>query len=528
MPDATPGHLAEGSVLADRYEIIERLGAGGMGAVYLARHLLMERLCAIKVLHPALARDPEALQRFTSEARNASRIHHPNVCTVYDFGATPDGTVYLAMEYVDGRSLGTILAEQGALPVQRAAALLDGIAAGLDAAHALGIVHRDLKPDNVMVVAQGGRESVKLVDFGIAKALERDVARDVTAPGTVVGTPDYMSPEQFAGDPADRRSDVYALGLITYRMVTGILPFRADTARETLVRRLTEPPEPLAAAAPGIAFPAGFQQAVDRALARRPDDRFSAAGELAGAVRATLAGLPANTADVTPTVRMDAATQTLAGADPSARGRARRTLPWLVPAGAVVLAAGVVAVVLSRTPEAAGGAQTSVSAPVLDTMTLAAGDTGTRATERSEPEPMSRPLTQAATDPARPAGPPPPAATVPRDDSPAREPHEAAPTAVPALPSDDEVADPATRDGARARAEAIYRRTDVDAATRAIAAYTVSSAWFLDRQIHLADVWADRALTANREAPAGADRDRREGTYRAWLDLIRRRDTTPP
>jgi serine/threonine-protein kinase len=239
-----------------------------MGAVYLARHRHMERLCAVKVLHAKLSDDREALERFTREARNASRIGHPNVCTVYDFGKTPDGLVYLAMEYVEGRTLGSILAERGTLSPRRAASVAGQIAAGLDAAHAMGIVHRDLKPDNVMVGVGPDREIVKLVDFGIAKALERDLGKEVTAPGVVVGTPDYMAPEQFAGDPTDHRSDLYALALIFYRMVTGTLPFAGATARETLTRRLTDPPRSLREAAAQMSFPGELQAVLDRALAR--------------------------------------------------------------------------------------------------------------------------------------------------------------------------------------------------------------------------------------------------------------------
>ncbi|MEK6687574.1 MAG: serine/threonine-protein kinase, partial [Gemmatimonadota bacterium] len=205
-PDRGADPLAAGAVIADRYEIVRRIGTGGMSTVYLARHREMDRPCALKVLHPRLSRDVEARDRFAREARNASRIHHPNVATVFDFGTTTDGLVYLVMEYVEGRTLGALLAERQTLPARRVAALAEQIAAGLSAAHELGIVHRDLKPDNVMITG-AGRENVKLVDFGIAKALEGSTAQDVTSEGVVVGTPEYMAPEQLEGAEADSRTD---------------------------------------------------------------------------------------------------------------------------------------------------------------------------------------------------------------------------------------------------------------------------------------------------------------------------------
>jgi serine/threonine protein kinase len=216
-----------GMVVADRYHITRKLGEGGMGQVYLAEHVKMGRRCAIKIMMPGTMSDPDAISRFNREAANASRISHPNVCAIYDFGETPDGLIYLAMEFIEGRSLTDLLAEAGTLPLARAATMIQQTAEALQVAHDLGIVHRDLKPDNIMVSTAREKDIVKVVDFGIAKAIGGDDGRaqKVTKTGFVVGTPEYMSPEQLAGDPVDGRSDLYSLGLVFYRMLTGASPF---------------------------------------------------------------------------------------------------------------------------------------------------------------------------------------------------------------------------------------------------------------------------------------------------------------
>lgn len=274
-----------GQVIGERYRVIRRLGGGGMGDVYLAEHVLMGRPSAVKVISPNLTQDPDAAGRFHREATNASKISHPNVAAIYDFGLTPDGLVYLAMEFVDGRTLREELSRTGPLPATRVATIVRQCAHGLQAAHDLGIVHRDLKPDNIMLAGPaGGVDAVKLVDFGVAKAMGHAArgGQEVTRAGMVVGTPEYMAPEQLAGDPMDGRGDLYALGLVTYRMLTDALPFSAETAQETMVKRLTDPPLPINQVS-GRHFPDGIQRALDRALARRPQDRAATVGEFAEA-----------------------------------------------------------------------------------------------------------------------------------------------------------------------------------------------------------------------------------------------------
>ena len=279
-----------GTILADRYRILRTLGEGGMGRVYLAEHVRMGRLSAVKVMSPALAPTPDAISRFNREASNASRINHPNVAAIYDFGETSDGTLYLAMEYVEGKTLTAILREGGPLAPRRAAELAGQIADGLDAAHHLGIVHRDLKPDNVLVTTQhDGREQVKIVDFGIAKTTQ---AKDqtVTSLGVAIGTPEYMSPEQIAGEALDSRTDLYSLGLVLFNMLTGVLPHPALTSKQSLVQRLTARPLTLTEVKPNVPWPPRVQKALDRALAPEPDDRYSNVLDFARDVRAA-AGL---------------------------------------------------------------------------------------------------------------------------------------------------------------------------------------------------------------------------------------------
>jgi serine/threonine-protein kinase len=268
-----------GTVLAGRYRIIELLGEGAMGAVYLGEHVKMGRRDAIKVLRDSLATDREATLRFLRGARNVSLISHPNVCTIYDFSDTADGLQFMAMEFVPGETLKDLVDREGRLPIRRAVHIAAQTADALQAAHDAGIVHRDLKPGNIMLMRdREGHDQVKVVDFDIAKAADAD-GEEVTRMGFVVGTPEYMSPEQLMGEHLDGRSDVYSLALVLFRMLTGSLPFRAETTQDVMIQRLTHVPIPLADALPGAAFPERLQHAIARALERRPADRWANAVE---------------------------------------------------------------------------------------------------------------------------------------------------------------------------------------------------------------------------------------------------------
>jgi eukaryotic-like serine/threonine-protein kinase len=260
-----------GTVIDERYYLVSKLGEGGMGQVYLAEHVRTHRRCAVKVIGRLQTSDPAALGRFLREATNAGRISHPHVATVYDYGEAANGMAYLAMEYVDGEPLSKILAREGPLSPARAVEIARQVAEGVAAAHELGIVHRDLKPGNILVARdRRGGDRVKVVDFGIARA-PAEKEQSLTRTGTVLGTPEYMSPEQLIGDPVDGRSDVYALGCILYQMLTGTPAFGSVTA-QVITRRLTEPPPHARERNPAI--PKALDDLIVTALGRLPTERF--------------------------------------------------------------------------------------------------------------------------------------------------------------------------------------------------------------------------------------------------------------
>lgn len=281
-----------GRTVAGRYRVLELLGRGAMGAVYLARHERMGRRDALKILPRHLASDPDALARFSREARNASFIRHPNVCEVYDFGETEDGLPFLAMEYVAGETLGSLLEREGPLSPGPVIALAEQVTRALEAAHARGIVHRDLKPDNIMLTTDlDGSTVVKVVDFGIAKAIEGgDESQEVTRAGWVVGTPEYVSPEQLADGEADARSDVYSLAIVLFRALTGKLPFQGDTWRGIMTSRLTDPPRQLQDYRPDLPHMEALQAVLDRALSREPGDRPPSAAAFRQELLSAMAG----------------------------------------------------------------------------------------------------------------------------------------------------------------------------------------------------------------------------------------------
>ena len=270
-----------GTVIAERYLVNKLLGEGGMGKVYLAKHVRLPQQVAIKVLHHDMVKDANAVARFNREAANAATIEHERVARVFDFGQTADGLVYLAMEFVPGKTLRDVLDESPRLHPVRAANITYQVAEGLDAAHRLSIVHRDLKPDNVLVITdEGGVDRCKVVDFGIAKATN-DSGTQLTQMGMLVGTPEYMSPEQVLGEQLDGRSDLYALALVAFEMFSGGLPFEGSTPERKLTARLIQDPRTLAVVAPDVDWPDALQAAFDRALVREPENRTATAMDFA-------------------------------------------------------------------------------------------------------------------------------------------------------------------------------------------------------------------------------------------------------
>ncbi len=337
-----------GSVLAGRYRVVALLGAGGMGSVYRAEHVHMRKAVAVKVLHREMTSVPEVVRRFEREAVAAARIEHPNVATATDFGSLENGSFYLVLEFIEGQSLGALIKGEGALDEARTLRIGRQIADALVAAHGAGIVHRDLKPDNVMLVdREHASDFVKVLDFGIAKVKLETSAGDqpLTQMGMVFGTPEYMSPEQARGLDVDARSDLYALGLILYEMLSGASPFRHEDLVAVLTRQITMNPDPLPER-----VSAGTSELVMRLLRKDPADRLQTAIEVRDAIDALLAGttVPRSSAEAV-TVPKSAPMASAATPAPAvapaknlvvlADGRTALALPALTQAPLRVLAA---------------------------------------------------------------------------------------------------------------------------------------------------------------------------------------------
>jgi eukaryotic-like serine/threonine-protein kinase len=281
-----------GKLIDGRYRVIEVLGRGGMGVVYKVEHVRMGKIAAMKVLHRDLAEDPEVVHRFEREAAAVSKLQHPNTVQVFDFGTANDA-LYLVMEHVRGLDLAHIVDRDGPLPFARAAPLLVQILGALGEAHELGIVHRDLKPENILITrTTGGRDFAKVLDFGLAKLTEpgaRDP--DLSDHGQIVGTPYFMAPEQIRGEDVDARTDIYALGALTYKVLTGEYPHIAKNAVGVLTKHLTADVERPSTRAASQGVAPDVDEIVLRAMAKDPAERFQSAAEMAAAVEAAYAEL---------------------------------------------------------------------------------------------------------------------------------------------------------------------------------------------------------------------------------------------
>jgi serine/threonine-protein kinase len=279
-----------GREILGQFKILERIGTGGMGSVYKAEQPAMDRLVAVKILHPKLAVRRDLVSRFRREARAMSHLTHPNTVRVFLYGQLDDGSLYIVMEFLEGRNLAQLVRAEGPMDPQRAVGVVIQACGALEEAHRQGIIHRDLKPENIFLTRPGGIEDyAKVLDFGLAKVTQREMRPGsliLTQEGMVFGTPEFMSPEQAQGKTLDARSDIYSLGIILYELVTGKLPFDAKVPMEFINLHVTTKPIPLADRAPGRTFPPDLQKALDKALAKDPEDRFQTAAEFAAGLKA--------------------------------------------------------------------------------------------------------------------------------------------------------------------------------------------------------------------------------------------------
>ena len=272
-------------ILDARYQVMKKLGEGGMSYVYLAREISSGDTVAIKVLSPRLASDKSSVERLRREAGLAMRLDHPNVCRILRLGESEDGLIYLVMPFLKGELLSDREVRGGPMDMTLGVTLLKQMCAGLHHAHELQIIHRDLKPENVMLVPDddGGVERAVVMDFGLAKERRADPAiAKLTATGIILGTPEFMSPEQIRGKPLDARSDIYALGIVAFEMFTGKLPFQGRNAQEMMIARLRSQPIAIRTLRPDV--PDAVERALTKALQTNPDDRFTTAIEFAEAL----------------------------------------------------------------------------------------------------------------------------------------------------------------------------------------------------------------------------------------------------
>src|SRR5436190_10850308 len=325
-------------LVAERYELVELVGTGGMSSVYKAHDRLLERNVALKVLHPHYGEDGEYVERFRREARAVAQLSHPNIVTVIDRGADGDRQ-YIVFEYVDGENLKQLVSRTGPLQVRRAIELAIAIADGLAFAHDHGLVHRDVKPQNVLLTPDG---EAKVTDFGIARSL--DIEHGVTQTGTVLGTSNYIAPEQAGGKPVTPATDVYSLGVVLFELLTGEVPFPGENFVAVAMKHINEPVPDLTSLRPDA--PLRLVAAVERALEKDPRRRFASMDELARELRACTAELGSSDLERTfaapgPVLRT--------GGRRTMRARRRPAWPWLV-----LLLLGAAAAVVAVGPAPAG------------------------------------------------------------------------------------------------------------------------------------------------------------------------------
>jgi len=279
-----------GEIIDENFTLLGLLGKGGMGIVYRSLQHSMEREVALKLLHPSFSDDELAVSRFLREAKQASKLNHPNVITLFDFGQSEKAELYLVMELLQGDTLAHLIEKTGPMPAQRAVPMISQLCDALHYAHEMGVVHRDLKPDNIYVIKGAGQtgEFVKVLDFGLAKIRGGDAGQTLTKEGIVCGTPAYMSPEQAMSRLVDRRSDIYSIGIMFYELLAGVPPFSGSSPLELLMAHVHDEPVPIREAKPSVEVPQSIDAVLMQALSKKPDNRPQTALELKESLQAAL------------------------------------------------------------------------------------------------------------------------------------------------------------------------------------------------------------------------------------------------
>jgi tRNA A-37 threonylcarbamoyl transferase component Bud32/HEAT repeat protein len=355
MAPASPESPAGEGITAGReigeYRIVRLLGEGGMGVVWEATHRALNRRAAIKFLRPELTSNPGVVARFLQEARAVNLINHDNIVDIYDYGELDDGSVYFVMEFIEGEDLTELQARERPLPLDKTIAIYRQIMRALAAAHAKGIVHRDLKPDNVFLARrENNPQFVKLLDFGIAKLRGEGAGAALTRAGTLMGTPQFMSPEQAQGHAVDASSDIFSLGVMLYQSVTGTLPFDGGDLRTVITKIVREEPAPVRRATPESAgLPADLEAMILRAMRKKPSERYASVGEMLADLEAV-------------EVRAGQVAATPTAVEVEVEPRRRGWLPWAAAAAVIALAAVIAIVALGRRDDGAAKEGSAIEA----------------------------------------------------------------------------------------------------------------------------------------------------------------------